>query len=138
MGELSVMSDGSGQALAASSSHVVVQQTEWTQVKAYAAAGELRFEPGAAEACAAAYDKFNEHIDEQLHKAQGLFNVKGFGDTIVGNALSGKFLRQAEEAVKILTAHQALLTDMAWTYRQAGKNYAAADTATARGIAGLG
>jgi hypothetical protein len=132
------MSDGSEQALAASSSHVAVQQTEWTQVKAHAAAGELKFEPGAAETCAVACEKLNEHMGEQLYAAQGLFNVKGFGDTIVGKALSGKFARQAEEAVKILTAHRALLTDMAWTYRQAGKNYAAADAATARGIAGLG
>ena len=135
---MSVIPGGSEQALAASSSHVAVQQTEWTQVKAYAAAGELKLEPGTAETCAAAYDKVNDHIDEQLYKARFLFNVKGFGDTIVGNALSGKFLRQAEEAVKILKAHQALLTDMAWTYRQAGKNYAAADAATARGIAGVG
>ncbi|MGZ4588736.1 MAG: hypothetical protein ACXVX9_13145 [Mycobacteriaceae bacterium] len=133
-----MMPDGSEQALAASSSHVAVQQTEWTQVKAYAAAGELRFEPGAAEICAAACDKFNEHMGEQLYKARGLSKVDGFGDTIVGRALSGKFARQAEEAVKILKAHRALLTDMAWTYRQAGKNYAAADAATARGIAGLG
>jgi hypothetical protein len=132
------MSGGSEQALAASSSHVAVQQTEWTQVKAHAEAGELRFEPGAAETCAVACEKLNDHMGDQLHKARGLFNVDGFGDTIVGNALSGKFLRQADEAVKILKAHQALLTDMAWTYRQAGKNYAAADAATARGIAGLG
>jgi hypothetical protein len=135
---LSVIPGGSEQALAASSSHVAVQQTEWTQVKAHAAAGELKLEPGVAETCAAAYDKVNDHIDEQLHMAQGLLKVDGFGDTIVGNALSGKFLRQAEEAVKILKAHRALLTDMAWTYRQAGKNYAAADAATARGIAGVG
>ncbi|MGZ4556023.1 MAG: hypothetical protein ACXVXZ_09795, partial [Mycobacteriaceae bacterium] len=105
MGELSLMPGGSEQALAASSSHVAVQQTEWTQVKAHAAAGELTFEPGAAETCAAACDKLNDHMDKQLQKAQFLSNVKGFGDTIVGNALSGKFARQAEEAIKILTAH---------------------------------
>jgi hypothetical protein len=95
-------------------------------VKAHAVAGELRFEPAAAEGCALACEKLIDYMEGQLQTATLLSNVDGFGHTVVGRALPRKSATQAEEAVKVLTAHRALLTDMASTNCQTAKN----DTAT--------
>jgi hypothetical protein len=119
-----------------SAAEVVAQQTEWVQVKAHAAAGELRFEPAAAEGCALACEKLIDHMEGQLQTATLLSNVDGFGPTVVGSALSRKFATQAEEAVKVLTAHGALLTNMAWTNCQAAKNDTATGGSNAHGMTG--
>jgi hypothetical protein len=112
--------------------------TEWTPLKAAAVAGELRFEPQAADACARAFEDAANNLYGYIHRAQTVTRVDGFGATIAGDALAGKFSRKGQELVDALTAHQRVFFDMAATYRAAGKAYAATEgtsTASMRGAA---
>ncbi len=121
------MPDASGAALAASHAQAQQSQSEWTALKAMAGAGELRFEPAAAERCAQVCQEAAGQIDDQLLDARRLSYVEGFGDTSVGRALAGKFSKKADEAVAVLQAHRQVLWDMRDTYRAAGKAYAQAE-----------
>lgn len=115
--------------LAASHSQAQQSQSEWTALKAAAGAGELRFEPVAAERCAQVCQEAADKIEDLLRMAQNLAYVEGFGDTNAGRALAGKFKSKADEARTVLLAHRQVLWDMRDTYRAAGKAYAEAEAA---------
>ncbi len=119
--------DASGDALRTAASHVAASRTEWTDLKAAALGGELRFEPAAAERCAQVCETAVDQITDQLQTARQLTRVEGFGDTIAGRALADKFARKGGEAVDVLVAHRQVLQDMAATYRAAGRAYTEAE-----------
>ncbi len=121
------MPDAAGAALAASHAQAQQSQSEWTALKAMAGAGELRFEPAAAERCAQVCQEAADKMEEQIKDAKRLFYVDGFGDTSAGKALAGKFRLKADEAVTVLKAHRQVLWDMRDTYRAAGIAYAGAE-----------
>jgi len=102
-------------------------QSDWTALKAYAGAGELFFEPGAAEECAQACEKAIGQIDEHLADARQLTFVDGFGTPSEGQQLAGKFKAKADEVAEVLHEHRRVLADMRDTYRAASKAYVHAD-----------
>ena len=102
-------------------------QSDWTALKASAGAGELFFEPGAAEECAKACEDAIAKIERHLQMARQLSFVDGFGSPSEGQQLAAKFKRKADEAVEVLQAHKAVLQDMRDTYRAAGKAYVDGD-----------
>jgi hypothetical protein len=107
-------------------------QSDWTALKASAGAGELFFEPGAAEKCAKACEDAIGKVDGHLFAAQRLSRVVGFGSPSEGVQLAAKFKAKADEAVSVLRAHRTVLADMRDTYRAAGKAYHEAEVANAR------
>jgi len=102
-------------------------QSDWTALKASAGAGELFFEPAAAEECAKACEDAIGKIDDHLREVRRLTFVDGFGSPNEGRQLAGKFRAKADEAYFVLHAHQKVLADMRDTYRAAGKAYVDAD-----------
>ncbi len=104
-------------------------QSDWTALKASAGAGELFFEPGAAEQCAKACEDAIAKIDEHLQQTRELSRAVGFGSPSEGVQLANKFSSKADEAIAVLQAHQQVLADMRDTYRAAGDAYAHTDAA---------
>ncbi len=128
---MGTMPDAAGAALAASHAQAQQSQSEWTALKAMAGAGELRFEPAAAERCAQVCQEAADEVEEQLANAHALSRVEGFGDTNAGQQLAAKFKGKADEALRVLQAHRQVLWDMRDTYRAAGKAYTEAESANA-------
>ena len=120
----------------------VQSQSEWAGLKAQAAAGTLRMEPGVAEACAVAcqvaYQELNDHISE-IRRAT---RVDGMGTWKSGVRLAQKFSEKADGAANsnsaagVLTLHQQVLADMRDTFRAAGQAYAAAERANVDAVRG--
>ena len=102
-------------------------QSDWTALKASAGAGELFFEPEAAEECAKACEDAIGKIEDHLWQVRQLTFVDGFGSPSEGQQLAGKFRAKADEAHAVLLAHQQVLADMRDTYRAAAKAYVDAD-----------
>lgn len=109
--------------LAPSGAHAQQSQSQWSALKEAAGAGQLYFEPKAAEQCAQACEAAIGEIDEQLARSRDLFRVDGFGHTSAGMQLASKFSGKAEEAVRVLKAHQHALRDMRDTFRAAGRAF---------------
>ena len=113
-------------------------QSDWTALKASAGAGELFFEPGAAEQCAKACEDAIAKIDDHLMQARRLTYVDGFGSPSEGQQLAAKFRAKADEAYAVLQAHQHVLADMRDTYRAAGNAYVDADVGNSGKFGSLG
>ena len=111
-------------------------QSEWAGLKAQAAAGALRMEPGVAEACAAACQAAHEGLADNLPIARSCARVVGLGSWPSGIAIAQKFRDKAgldtpsnNSAVGVIRLNQDVLLEMRDTFRAAGRAYAAAEQA---------
>ena len=112
-------------------------QTEWAGLKAQAAAGTLRMEPGVAEACATACQVAHEGLRDEITNAQLLTRVDGLGSWGSGIAIAKKFRDKAgagatsdNSAVGVIRLHQQVLLEMRDTFRAAGQAYASTEQAS--------
>jgi hypothetical protein len=102
-------------------------QADWKALGTAAASGQLRLEPGVAEQCALACEKLRESLQDDVTTVQRIGRLKGFGDLRSGQQLAAKFEAKAQggpsSADAVLAQHQAILVDMAATYRAAGAGF---------------
>lgn len=122
------------------SQQLKVTSTEWTQLKAAATRGELRMEPGTAEAAAGHCNDMIAKLTVHIREAHFLVMQAGFGDCLIGNQLMKKFNDKAtgptNSIVSLLQQHQDVLRQMADTYLEAGRAFRAQEQANASGLKG--
>jgi len=101
--------------------------SNWSGLQQAAAEGKLQLEPGVAEQCAKHCEDMIDKLDRHISTAQMLAYTHGMGDCVIGRALNDKFAKKAAGAtnslISVLRQHQDVLTEMAATYRAAGKAF---------------
>ena len=101
--------------------------SNWSGLQQAAAEGTLQLEPGVAEQCAKHCEDMIDKLDGHINDAQKLILRNGMGECIIGRALDGKFAKKVagstNSLVSVLRQHQDVLTEMAATYRAAGKAF---------------
>jgi hypothetical protein len=96
-------------------------------LSAAVAAGELWLEAGVAERAAARCDQAVEEIDNLLTDAQRLTQKRKFGDNEDGNAAAERFALAGQNYIDTMTNAQQVFTNMAATYRAAGRTVTETD-----------
>ena len=130
-------------AIGGAAAGAVQSQSEWAGLKAQAAAGTLRMEPGVAEACATACQVAHEAMYDHISEIRRATRVIGMGSWQSGITLAKKFSEKADgaannnSAVGVLTTHQQVLADMRDTFRAAGRAYAAVEQANVHAVGGI-
>ena len=98
--------------------------SDWSQLRAAAAGGQLRMEPGVAEKAAQRCEAMVATLDEHRRGGQLLKVGGATGDCEVGRQLGSTFDTKAtgtsNSLMSALAQHQQILTEMAATYRAAG------------------
>lgn len=103
--------------------------TDWSQLKAAAANGQLRMEHGVAETAAKRCEAMIATLDGHYNASATLLIGGAAGDCEIGRALGQTFDAKAtggsNSLMSVIVQHQQILTDMAATYRGAGAAFAA-------------
>ena len=128
------------EAFAAQSAQLTQSTTDWSQLKASAAGGQLRMEPGVAERAAQRCEAMVATLDGRYRDAQFLVVSANMGDCVVGNQLRDTFNNKAtggtNSLISVIAQHQQILTDMAATYRAAGAAFAAQESTNVNHLGG--
>lgn len=115
-------------ALAMQAAQLTQSTTEWSQLKAAAATGQLRIEPGVAEKAAKRCEAMVATLDGHWKGAQSLTVGGAAGDCEIGRqlgqTLDAKASGGTNSLMSVVAQHQQILTDMATTYRAAGAAFA--------------
>ena len=115
-------------AFAEQAAQLTQSTSDWSQLRAAAAGGQLRMEPGVAETAAKRCEAMVATLNDHRRGGQ-LLDVGGAaGDCEIGRQLGHTFDATAtggsNSMMSALTQHQQILTDMAATYRAAGAAFA--------------
>ena len=98
--------------------------SDWSQLRAAAAGGQLRMEPGVAEKAAQRCEAMVATLDRHYVGTYVVSAVGATGDCEIGRQLGHTFDAKAtggsNSMMSALAQHQQILTDMAATYRAAG------------------
>jgi hypothetical protein len=126
------------EAFAAQSAQLAKSSADWSQLKDAAGGGQLRMEPNVAEQAAKRCEDMIETLDKRYQSAGQLSKSGQMGECLIGGALAQKFSDKAvgpeNSFQSVITQHQAILKDMAQTYRQAAKSFAAQEQANVEAL----
>lgn len=102
--------------------------SDWSQLRAAAAGGQLRMESGVAEKAAQRCEAMVATLDDHWNRARVLKVGGAAGDCEIGRQLGHTFDAKAfggtNSLMSALAQHQRILTEMAATYRAAGVAFA--------------
>ncbi|MGH3827797.1 MAG: hypothetical protein ACRDQX_11585 [Pseudonocardiaceae bacterium] len=96
------------------------------------AAGELWLEAGVAETAAQRCDQAVREINDLVRDARELTVKRKFGDNEDGNAVAERFVQAGYDYIAAMRGAQQVFTNMAATYRAAGRTVTEADVANER------
>ncbi|MEO7194954.1 MAG: hypothetical protein ABIZ05_09045 [Pseudonocardiaceae bacterium] len=108
----------------------VAQQQK--SLAAAVAAGELWLEAGVAETAAKRCEQAVDEIDDLVRDARALTVKRKFGDNEDGNAVAERFVQAGYDYIAAMRGAQQVFTNMAATYRAAGRTVTEADAANER------
>jgi hypothetical protein len=94
------------------------------------AAGELWLESGVAERAAARCEQTVREIDDLVTDAHQLTRKRKFGDNADGHAAAERFAQAGHDYINTMRNAQQVFTNMAATYRAAGRTVTEADAAS--------
>ncbi|MGH3930404.1 MAG: hypothetical protein ACRDTF_10560 [Pseudonocardiaceae bacterium] len=121
------------------SAQLVGIKGQQNDLQAAVAAGELWMEAGVAETAARRCEQAVTEIDEWLGRARQLIQTRKLGDNPDGNGAAARFSEAGWDFVDSMKGAQLVFTNMAATYRAAGRTVTQADEAgqeTFRGRSG--
>ena len=111
-------------AFAVQAAQLTQSTSDWSQLRAAAAGGQLRMEPGVAEKAAQRCEAMVATLDEHRRGGQLLKVGGATGDCEIGCQLGQTFDAKAvggsNSMISAIAQHQRILTEMAATYRAAG------------------
>ena len=111
-------------AFAMQAAQLTQSTSDWSQLRAAAAGGQLRMEPGVAEKAAQRCEAMVATLDDHYAGARVLKVGGAAGDCEIGCQLGQTFdakaLGGSNSLMSALAQHQQILTEMAETYRAAG------------------
>lgn len=107
----------------------VIQQP--ISLRAAVDAGDLWLEAGVVERAAARCEQAVREIDDLLTAADALTRKRKFGDNEDGNAAAERFVQAGYDYINSMKHAQQVFTNMAATYRAAGRTVIEADAANA-------
>ncbi|MGH3855383.1 MAG: hypothetical protein ACRDR6_18220 [Pseudonocardiaceae bacterium] len=96
------------------------------------AAGELWLEAGVAERAAKRCEQAVREINDLVRDARELTVKRKFGDNEDGNAVAERFVQAGYDYIDAMRGAQQVFTNMAATYRAAGRTITEADAANER------
>lgn len=96
------------------------------------AAGELWLEAGVAERAAQRCEQAVREIDDLVIDARQLTVKRKFGDNEDGNAVAERFVQAGYDYIAAMRGAQQVFTNMAATYRAAGRTITEADAVNER------
>jgi uncharacterized protein YukE len=98
-------------------------------LQAAVTAGELWLESGVAERAAQRCEQAVREIDDLLSRADVLTQLRKFGDNEDGRAAAERFAQAGYDYIDTMRNAQRVFTNMAATYRAAGRTVTETDAA---------